>query len=290
MTLAELLTLHSEGEDRFRSKEIAGGGNRAFGGQVVAQALTAALGTLDGWPAHSLHAHFLRAGDSGGDMVFEVERLRDGRSFATRQVKALQNGRTLLVATVSAHAAEEGLEHQYPIPEVPGPEGLRSELEIREEAMTDPAARFVNSLKLQNLIELRPVTPRNFVTPDKRPPVQHFWVRPAARLPDDPIIAQAVLTYISDMMLLSTALLPHGIYWATTAMDSASLDHAIWFHRMPQFGDWMLWSLETPWTGAGRGLTRGTFYDRAGRLIASVAQEGLMRVRPFVDDDSAAKA
>jgi acyl-CoA thioesterase-2 len=280
MDLAELLTLRPDGEDRFRSADVVGGGTRAFGGQVVAQALVAALNTLDGRPAHSLHAHFLRAGDSGGHMVFEVERLRDGRSFATRQVKALQAGRMLLVATVSAHAEEEGLDHQFPIPEVPGPEGLRSELEVREEAMADPAARFVNTLKLQNLVELRPVTPRNFVTPDRRPPIQHFWVRPTAPLPDDPTIAQAVLTYISDMMLLSTALLPHGIYWATTAMDSASLDHAIWFHRSPRFDDWLLWSLETPWTGAARGLTRGTFYNRSGQLIASVAQEGLMRVRP----------
>lgn len=280
MKLAELLTLVPDTGDRFRSVESARGGTRAFGGQVVAQALVAALHTVPGErPAHSIHAHFLRAGDSGGDMLFEVERLRDGRSFATRQVTALQSGRKLLVATVSCHAEEHGLEHQYVMPNVPGPEGLRSEQAIREEALASATAEWLGPLAMDLKVELRPVTPRNFVTPDKRPPVQHFWARPIGAIPDEPMMRQAVLAYISDMMLLSTALLPHGIYWSTTAMDSASLDHTVWFHRPARFDDWLLWSVETPWTGAARGFTRGTFYDREGRLIASVAQEGLMRLR-----------
>lgn len=280
MMLAELLTLVPEAGDRFRSVESAGSGARAFGGQVVAQALVAALQTVpDGRPAHSIHAHFLRAGDSSGDMLFEVERLRDGRSFATRQVTASQAGRKLLVATVSCHAEERGLEHQYAMPDVPGPEGLQSEQQVREDALASADIEWLGPLAMDLKVELRPVTPRNFVTPDKRPPVQHFWARPVGAIPDEPMMRQAVLTYISDMMLLSTALLPHGIYWSTTAMDSGSLDHAVWFHRAARFDDWMLWSIETPWTGAARGFARGTFYDREGQLIASVAQEGLMRLR-----------
>lgn len=280
MKLAELLTLAPETGDRFRSLRSAGGGTRMFGGQVVAQALIAALHTVpDARPAHSIHAHFLRAGDSDGEMEFEVDRLRDGRSFATRQVTALQAGRKLLVATVSCHVEEDGLEHQYAMPEVPGPEGLRSEQDIREEALAAANVEWQGPLAMGLKVELRPVTPRNFVNPDKRPPIQHFWARPTGPVPDDAMMRQAVLTYISDMMLLSTALLPHGIYWSTTPMDSASLDHAVWFHRPARFDDWMLWSIETPWTGSARGFARGAFYDRQGRLIASVAQEGLMRLR-----------
>ena len=280
MQLDELLTLEPDGEDRFRSVPTPGGAGRAFGGQVVAQALVAALHTVaPERPAHSIHAHFLRAGDSSGDMRFAVERLRDGRSFATRQVTVLQGGRKLLIATVSCQADEAGLEHQHPMPQVPGPEGLRSEQDIRQEATATANIAWLSPLATGMRVELRPVTPRNFVTPDKRPPVQHFWARPIGPLPGPAMMRQAVLTYVSDMMLLSTTLLPHGIYWSTTAMDSASLDHVVWFHRPVLFDDWMLWSIETPWTGSSRGLARGSFYDRQGALIASVAQEGLIRLR-----------
>lgn len=279
--LAQLLTLENIGGDRFRSIVTGGGGTRAFGGQVVAQALAAALATVpEDRPAHSLHAHFLRPGDSGGDMTFDVERLRDGRSFSTRQVMATQKGHKLLVATVSCQADEPGLDHQYPMPGVPGPEGLRSEQAIREEQAARTDVQWLGPVTLGHMkVELRPVWPRDFVSPAKRAPQQHFWARPIEPVPEGLAMRQAMLAYISDMMLLSTALLPHGIYWTTTAMDSASLDHAIWFHREPRFDDWMLWSTETPWTGAARGLTRGAFYDRDGRLVASVAQEGLMRLR-----------
>ncbi|MBV9842293.1 MAG: thioesterase family protein [Sphingomonadaceae bacterium] len=245
----------------------------------MAQALVAALSTVADRPAHSLHGHFLRAGDGGGEMLFEVEMLREGRSFSTRQVTALQDGRKLFIAIVSAQSEEEGLVHQYPMPQVPSPDGLRSERDLRAEALATPGVAWAGPIAFDAPIELRPVTPRDFVNPSKSAPVQHFWVRPTVSISRNPIMAQAVLAYISDMMLLSTGLLPHGIYWSTTAMDSASLDHTIWFHGQPNFDDWTLWSLETPWTGGSRALARGTFYDRTGRMIGSVAQEGLLRLR-----------
>lgn len=280
--LVTLLTLEQDGEARFVSPHTDASGYRVFGGQVLAQALMAALATVDdGRPAHSLHAHFLRAGDGAVPIEYSVERLRDGRSFSTRQVTARQAGKVLLVATVSCHVTEKaGLEHQVPMPDVAQPESLRSETDIRLEALQRTDVEWLGPLVMSHhRAELRPVAPRDFAEPKVSPPHQHFWVRPIGAIPDDWRLRQGVLAYVSDMMLLSTALLPHGIYWATTAMDSASLDHALWFHALPDFDDWLLWSIETPWTGAARGLTQGRFFSREGTLLASAAQEGLLRLR-----------
>ncbi|MET0136964.1 MAG: acyl-CoA thioesterase domain-containing protein, partial [Sphingobium sp.] len=227
-----------------------------------------------------LHAHFLRAGDGTRPIVFSIDRVRDGRTYSTRSVTAEQDGRLLLDGRLSFQRPADGLSFTDAMPDVPGPEGLRSEDSLRAEALMQTDLQLVGNLAMVGMaFELRPVTPRDFVTPRVMPPVQHFWIRPHQPIKGDWRQQFAALTYASDMMLLSTTLLPHGIYWSTTAMDSASLDHAIWYHALPQFDDWMLWSMETPWSGSGRGLVHGRFYRRDGTLVASTAQEGLIRIK-----------
>ncbi len=283
--LTSLLTLAPVGPQELRSIVPGAPGGRLFGGQVLGQALIAGLTTVPAdRAAHSIHAHFLKAGSNPDLVDYRVETLRDGRSFSTRQVVATQHGRPLLHATISCHVPEAGLMHQDAMPEVPGPEGLRSEHDLREAALAEPGRAWIGPLSTRNLrMELRPVTPRDFARPQVMPPVQHFWLRPPDPVPDDPRLRQAMLAYFSDAMLLSTTLLPHGIYWSTTPIDNASLDHALWLHAAPTFDDWLLWTIETGWSGGARGLARGRFFSRDGRLLATVMQEGLIRVRAQSD-------
>ena len=280
-TLAALLTLEMTDWRKFRSTVPGAPAGRLFGGQVLGQALMAGLLTVeDDRPAHSMHAHFLKAGSNPDLTDYEVTPLNDGRSFSARQVVATQHGRTLLHATISCHSQEPGLEHQDAMPDVPGPEGLRSENLIREEALAEPGIEWVGPLSTRNLrMDLHPITPRNFVRPEVMPPLQHFWLRPPDLVPSDPRLRQAMLAYFSDAMLLSTTLLPHGVYWSTTPLDNASLDHSLWLHAVPDFNDWLLWTIDTGWSGGARGLARGRFFSRDGRLLATVMQEGLIRVR-----------
>jgi len=282
VALNSLLTLCPDGPDRFIALPENGAEGRVFGGLLLFHALLAALATVEGErPAHSLHANFQHAGNRERPLVYTVDRMRDGRSYSTRSVLAEQDGRLVLDARVSCQVPADGLAFTAsPMPDVPPPETLRSEAELREEALRRTDVEWVGSLVMGGMgVEMRPVCPRDFVNPRVMAPVQHFWVRPVQPVEGDWRKQQAALAYMSDMMLLSTTLLPHGIYWSTTAMDSASLDHVIWFHDQPRFDDWMLWSLEAPWTGGSRGLALGRFYNRDGALVATVAQEGLIRLR-----------
>jgi len=280
--LADLLTPRAQGRDRFLFPPCAGAEGRLFGGQALGQALAGALATIaPDRIAHSLHAHFLRTGDATVPVDVAVERVREGRSFATRAVTLSQDGRELLRATISCQLPEDGLSHQPAVmPRVPGPEGLPSELELRQRAAPEAEIGEGRKLTIEGLpVDIRTVFPRDFANPRPMAPEQHFWMRVAASAPDGLAARQALLAYLSDMMLLSTGLLPHGVYWSSTPIDGISLDHSMWFHADPVFDDWLLWSMETPWGGGGRALAQGRFFRRDGTLVATAVQEGLIRVR-----------
>nr|WP_246385870.1 acyl-CoA thioesterase domain-containing protein [Novosphingobium hassiacum] len=280
-TLEQLVSLRPLGGDCFEALLPANPPPRLFGGQLVAQALAATLATVrDDRPAHSLHAHFLRPCDGQTAIQYHVETLRESRTFSTRRVAALQNGKTALVATVSCQASEPGLNFAPAMPQVPAPEGLRTEQQVRiDELAAGRDTKWVRSPLFPHLhYDLRPVHPRKFARPEKQSPKQAFWFRLDESPPATAKAGQAMLAYLTDIMLLSTTLLPHGVFWTTTPMQEASLDHAVWFHAPPRFDEWMLWDLSTEWTGSARGLARGRIFANDGTLLASVAQEGLIRL------------
>lgn len=280
--IAELITslsLARSGANRFQSASPAKAWMRLFGGEVFAQAMTAASHTVgaDRMP-HSMHGYFLRAGRPDMPIDYRVERDRDGESFSSRRISAYQGDALIFTMGASFHITEPGYLHQDQMPDVAPPEGLRSEEDIRRDQSAAMIDRVRDFALRRMPIELRPVTPRNFIDPAPRPAIQHFWIRPVAPVPDNMLLHRALLAYVSDMMLLSTALLPHGVHWSTTKIQNASLDHSLWIHAQPDFGDWMLYSLDSPWAGGARALCRGRIFDRTGQLIASVAQEGLLRL------------
>jgi len=278
--LIRSLTLDETGTDRFQTALPVEKWQRLFGGEIFAQALTAASHTVaaDRIP-HSIHGHFLRPGRPEVPIAFRVERDRDGASFSSRRVAAYQEEVLVFTLGASFHPAEAGFAHQEDMPDVAPPEHLRSEEDIRRE-QAGAMIGAVREFALRSMpIELRPVTPRDFVSPVPQPAIQHFWFKPKSSVPDNGLLRRAVLAYVSDMMLLSTALLPHGTHWSTTRIQNASLNHSLWLHAQPDFSDWMLYSLDSPWAGGGRALCRGRIFDRAGKLVASVAQEGLLRLR-----------
>lgn len=252
---------------------------RVFGGQVIGQALVAATRTVEDRVCHSLHAYFLRPGDPKIPILYEVERIRDGSSFTTRRVKAIQHGNAIFSLSASFQKVEPGFDHQGAMPDVPSAEALPDEQSQRQ-AMADrvPERARANFLAPRP-IEIRPVTPRDFLNPTKRPPSQNVWVRATSRLPDDIALHQCVLAYASDMTLLDTCLLPHAVSWFRPELQSASLDHAMWFHRPFRADEWLLYAQDLPSASGARGFNRGQIFDAAGNLIASVAQEGLIRWR-----------
>ena len=267
----------------FRGQNRPLGSARVFGGQVLAQALVAASRTVEPGddeaprPCHSLHAYFILPGDVEAPIVYEVERLRDGGSFTTRRVTAIQHGRPIFNASLSFHRAEEGLEHQDPAPDLPGPDGLTTETDLARkiaDAIPEPLRTAVTR---DRPIEFRPVDPTNPLAPTPREPRQATWLKATGDLPDDPAIHQALFAYASDWGLLATALLPHGRSVFEPGIQAASLDHAIWFHRPFRADDWILYAMEAPSAAGARGFTRGQAFDRDGHLIASTAQEGLVR-------------
>ncbi|MGB7757178.1 MAG: acyl-CoA thioesterase II [Salinisphaera sp.] len=267
----------------FRGSSRNLGGRSVFGGQVAGQAMVAATRTVEpGRLAHSMHGYFLRPGDMDKAIVYEVENIRDGRSFAARRVQAIQHGRPIFSMLASFHAAEEGYVHQAEMPEVPGPEGLASHDELRHE-WVDALDRVPESLReavgREIAIDLRPVHPWNMLAPDRREPKQYVWFRAKAALPADQALHRAVLTYASDFNLLTTAQLPHGVSFFTPGMQMASIDHALWFHGDLAVDDWLLYAMDSPGAQDARGLSRGLIFTREGRLVASVAQEGLIRHR-----------
>lgn len=272
-----LLDLADGGADSYVSTPAARGNGRIFGGQVIAQALMAAVLTVQPQRrVHSLHGYFLRTGQPLEPIRFAVARDRDGGSFSSRRVVAEQGGKPIFTLAASFHDEQPGFSYQSAMPDVPPPEQLRSEIDIRAEQLADIPNRRGFMLRGAT-IDIRPTHAHDYRDSRPAPPVQSYWVRPVAPLPDDDRLHMAFLAYCSDFLLLSTTLRPHGVHWVTHPIQNASLDHAMWIHAQPRFDDWLLYCQETPWSGGARGLGRGTFFDRSGRMIASVAQEGLIR-------------
>ena len=263
----------------FRGRSPQVGWQRVFGGQVIGQALVAACRTVDGRAPHSMHAYFLLAGDPKVPIIYEVDRIRDGKSFTTRRVIAIQHGHAIFSMSVSFHNDEASLDHQMNMPDVPTPEKLPSDAEIKEKIlpqMPEPVRRYYQR---ERPIELRPVEFGRYV--GKKPEDGRFnvWIRTTSRLPDDPAIHRCVLAYASDLTLLDTALIPHGRSVFDQSIMGASLDHALWFHRPFRADEWLLYSQDSPNLHGARGFARGLIYAADGTLVASVAQEGLLRER-----------
>jgi acyl-CoA thioesterase-2 len=279
-TLVDTLTLEQIEVNLFRGRTPDDEINqrRIYGGQVIAQALRAAYHTVEGRACHSLQAYFIRPGDPRAPVLYEVERSRDGKSFTTRRVIAIQHGEQILNLAASFQVSEAGLEHQAPMPSAPGPltvqtdaERLRAAGEKIPEAIKEIAARDF-------AIEMRRVDPINPLRPEKAAPTQKVWFRAAADVGPDLALNQCVLAYATDMSLLSTCARPHGESWMT-GLQMASLDHILWFHHASPAHAWHLYDQDSPVASGARGFNRGAIYTEAGQLVASVAQEGLIRKR-----------
>ncbi|MEA2906262.1 MAG: acyl-CoA thioesterase [Alphaproteobacteria bacterium] len=279
--LLAILDLEPLEMNLFRGRSPQVTWQRVFGGQVIGQALVAACRTVDvaDRPPHSLHAYFLLAGDPKVPIIYEVERVRDGKSFTTRRVVAIQHGQPIFITSVSFHRNEPGLAHQAKMPDVPKPEELPSEAEIKERVlplMPDPVRRYYER---ERPIELRPVEYGRYLGQIYEDGRFHVWIRATGRLPDEPAIHQCVLAYASDMTLLDSALIPHGRTVFEKSIMGASLDHALWLHRPFRADDWLLYAQDSPNLAGARGFSRGLIFARDGTLVASVAQEGLLRER-----------
>lgn len=278
--LLTVLDLEPIAEDSYRGHSLTIGWPRVFGGQVVAQALVAATRTVPATrPPHSLHAYFLLGGDPKEPILYEVERIRDGRSFTTRRVVAKQHGRAIFAMSVSYHDPETGVSHQLPMPEVPAPDSLPDARAIAAKAGPGIPAPVLAYFGRERPIELRPVEVARYLRREPRDPRFHVWLRAAAPLPDDPAIHRAVLAYASDMTLLDATLIAHGQTVFDGEIQSASLDHALWFHQPFRADEWLLYAQDSPSAGGARGFARGLIYSQDGRLVASVAQEGMIRPR-----------
>ena len=250
--------------------------SRVFGGQVLAQALNAAIRTVDAARrAHSMHAYFLRPGNPAKQIVYEVDPIRDGKSFTTRRVVAKQDGIAIFNTSVSFHSEEQGLSHQFERPQVTPPEELESD-HVYWTRMAREHPDQLDAPKVQP-IERKPVFRRDYLAPQPQEPEQHIWFRALGELGDDPCRHQTVLTYMSDFALLGAALLPHPHTGFSKNIQAASLDHALWFHRPFRADEYLLYSMDSPSAGGGRGFSRGSFYTRDGELVASTAQESLLR-------------
>ena len=279
--LIELLSLERLEDNLFRGQSRDIGTKYVFGGQVLGQALSAAQATMtEPRAAHSLHAYFLRAGDIEHPIVYDVDRTRDGGSFSVRRVSAIQHGKVIFFCAASFQEAEAGAEHQLSMPEVPRPEDLEPAPAIPPEKLALLPTKVQRWLDRQGPFEFRHVYPRDELHPTKRPPYQQVWFRLSSPVGDAPELHRALLAYASDFHLLGTATFPHGISYYQPNVAMASLDHALWFHRPFRADEWLLYSLDSPSAQGGRGMARGLVFDRAGRLVASTAQEGLIRVAP----------
>ena len=277
--LIDLLDLEEIERNHYRATSPNEGWQRVYGGQVLGQALVAASRTVpDDRIAHSLHGYFLRPGDTSVPILYTVDRIRDGKSFTTRRVVAIQHGRAIFNMSISFQTPEDGFSHQLPMPECPGPDNLKSEDELRKEWAAQLSHDFDDSFFNERPIEVRPIDPMNMFKPEKRPPQQLCWMKARDTLPDDPRLHQCVLAYLSDWSLLDTSTLPHGINFTQDNLQVASLDHAMWFHRPFRADQWLLYVQDSPSAGGARGLNRGLIYSRSGELVASAAQEGLIRI------------
>jgi acyl-CoA thioesterase-2 len=278
--LLATLNLEPLEDDLFRGPRGNEGWQRVYGGQVLAQALMAASRTVGpDRSAHSLHGYFLLAGDPSLPIIYDVERIRTGGSFTTRRVKAIQHGRPIFAMSSSFHKLEPGLDHQAPMPEVPPPEALPNPKELIAGLIESLPASMRSYWSRERPIDMRVVDVSRYLSREKKVPLQHIWIRANGRLPDDPAIHQAVLAYASDFTLLDTALIAHGKLLFDADIQLASLDHALWYHRPFRADEWMLYVQDSPNAFGARGFCRGSIFTREGQLVASVVQEGLMRLR-----------
>jgi len=278
--LLKLLKLEVIEENIFRGQSQDLGFGNVFGGQVLGQALSAASQTVPvERRAHSLHAYFMRPGDALKPIVYTVDCIRDGRSFTTRRVLAVQKGRAIFSMSASFQVDESGFDHQDTAPPVPGPEGLERELDAARRLADKIPAGLREKLLCRKPIEIRHVNPVDPFAPEKKEPVKFVWFRAIDRMPDDVAAHQYLLAYASDFNLVATSLYPHGFTFWQPEMQVASLDHAMWFHRDFRMDDWLLYAMESPNACKARGLSIGRIFTRDGKLVASVAQEGLIRYR-----------
>ena len=278
--LVELLTLEKLEENIYRGISRNLVGKRVFGGQVLGQALRAASYTTDR-PAHSLHAYFLYGGDINAPIIYEVDRLRDGKSFVSRQVRAIQHGRVIFSAMVSFANPEEGLKYQHPEPDYPAPEALKSESELKEGILNFVPENVRASFMRERHVEIRPIDPVNPFQPQPEAPFNAHYIRTHDRIPkqlDDISLHKAIVAFYSDFTLMTTALRPHGLSYISPSLQCASIDHAIYFHRPLRADEWMLYDMEATVSAASRGLNFGRMWQN-GQLVCSTVQEGLMRLR-----------
>jgi acyl-CoA thioesterase II len=276
--LLQLLKLEQIEENIFRGQSQDLGFGNVYGGQVLGQALSAAYQTVPPERrAHSLHAYFLRHGDVEKPIVYNVECIRDGKSFTTRRVVAIQKGRAIFNLAASFQIDEPGFDHQDQMPSVPGPDGLSSELELVNQVADRIPPPIREKLLCRRPIEVRPVNPMNVFAPEKRDPLRYHWVRTIDKMPDDPSAHQYLLAYASDYGLMATSLYPHAQSFWQPAIQAASLDHAMWFHRRFRMDDWLLYEMQSPNACNARGLGYGKIFSRQGLLVATVVQEGLIR-------------
>jgi len=278
--LVALLQLEKIEENIFRGKSQDLGFGNIFGGQVLGQALSAAVQTVTPErPVHSLHAYFLLPGDPALPIVYNVDCIRDGRSFTTRRVVAIQKGRAIFNMSASFQVEEEGFTHQDELPDIPGPEGIRSEVEMAREAADRIPEALRPKLLCERPIEIRPIDPVNPFAPRKKAPARYAWFRANGTLPDDRTVHQCMLAYASDFGLVSTSMLPHKHTFWEADMQVASLDHAMWFHRPFRMDDWLVHAMRSPSASNARGVNFGRIFTRDGVLVATTAQEGLIRYR-----------
>ncbi len=276
--LISLLQLERVEDNIFRGDSRDIGSPQVFGGQVLGQALSAAQHTVEGRVAHSLHAYFLRRGDINAPIVYEVDRARDGGSFSNRRVVAIQHGRPILNLAASFQITEKGLEHQAEMPDVPGPDGLQTLHDIAKDLPDCVPMKMRRFLMEKRPFEFRPVRPYEFDKREKLPPINHVWVRAVDALPNDQTLHQNLLAYVSDYELLGASTLPHSLSFVHDNIIMASLDHALWFHRNVNIDQWHLYAIDSPNASGMRGFARGQFFTEGGELVASTAQEGLVRV------------
>jgi acyl-CoA thioesterase-2 len=276
--LLEQLDLEQVEADYFRGVSPVERETRVYGGHVMAQALMAGLRTvpLDRL-CHSFHAYFLLGGDPKAPILYQVDRTRDGGSFTTRRIVAIQHGKPIFHMEASFHVHEEGWEHQFAMPDVPGPETLPTEEEYRATFFDRLPERYKTHSFRDRPIEQREIDPPDEIDPAPRPPYKNTWIKANGVLPDDPRLHQCLLAYASDMSLMDVAVQPHGVSWMSNKFMGASLDHAMWFHHTLRMDEWLLYTHDAPVSAGARGFNRGLIYTRPGLLVASVVQEGLMR-------------
>jgi acyl-CoA thioesterase II len=276
--LIKVMTLERLEMNLFRGQSRDIGSPQVFGGQVLGQALVAATATAEDRVVHSLHAYFLRRGDFNSPIVYEVDRALDGKHFSSRRVIAIQHGRQIFNMSASFQLPEAGLEHQNSMPEVPPPESLRDLESHYRDVLDQLPAGARRMLEQRRPFEFRPVEPPDHLRREKSAPLKYIWFRTVDKLPDEEALHRCLLAYVSDFHLLDTALKPHGIPMVSSKLVIASVDHAMWFHRSVRVDDWLLYAIDSPSASGARGFARGSVFARDGRLVASAAQEGLMRV------------